>query len=268
MTTRELLVSFWDIGFVVPLLSVGALSAYAWRFRGRLQARSLFFVAAVGLFFLALSSPIGVLARGYLFSAHMLQHLLLLLAVPPLAFLGMPRENESANVSERDTGAFGYVGPWLAGVGAMWIWHERLLCNAAAVSTPVQWFQTGSLIVMGLAFWRPILTPKHGERFAPFQGILYLFSACVACTVLGVLVTFSPVEVCSAYAHPADTLGALSLLRGGWGMSPKTDQELGGVMMWVPACFVYAAAILATLGRYYAEEGRETLAPATMKERR
>ena len=255
MTTTQLLVSFWDIGLAAPLLSLAALSLFAWRARGRFEARSLFFVLAVALFFLALTSPIGVLARGYLFSAHMLQHLLLLLAVPPLVLLGLPREG--GDVSKRDTGAFGYVGPWLAGVGAMWLWHERLLCNAAATSPTVQWFQTGSLVVMGLAFWRPILAPNHAERVAPFQGMLYLFSACVACSALGILVTFSPVEVCSAYAHPVDPRGALPLLREGWGLGPKTDQELGGVMMWVPACFVYGAAILSTLARYYAEDDRE-----------
>jgi cytochrome c oxidase assembly factor CtaG len=85
-------------------------------------------------------------------------------------------------------------------------------------------------------------------------GVLYLFAACVACTVLGIVVTFSPVEVCSAYMHPVDALGVVPLLRDGWGMSCKADQELGGLLMWVPACLVYAGAILATLGRYYGEE--------------
>ena len=84
--------------------------------------------------------------------------------------------------------------------------------------------------------------------------MLYLFAACVACTVLGILVTLSPVQVCTAYAHPSDTLGALPLLRDGWGLTCKADQEIGGLMMWVPACFVYASAILATLGGYYGDE--------------
>jgi cytochrome c oxidase assembly factor CtaG len=81
----------------------------------------------------------------------------------------------------------------------------------------------------------------------------------VACTVLGILVTFSPVEVCSGYLNPVDRLGVLPLLRGGWGMSRAVDQQLGGLLMWVPACFVYSAAILATLARYYREEGSSAL---------
>jgi cytochrome c oxidase assembly factor CtaG len=184
----------------------------------------------------------------------MLQHLLLMLAVPPLVLLGLPRERDSAR--PREWTAVAYGGAWLAGVGSMWIWHARTLCNAAAVSTTVQWFQTGSLIVMGLAFWRPILAARLSDRLPTFAGVLYLFAACVGCTILGIVVTLSPVEVCSAYMHPVDSLGALPLLRDGWGLSHQADQEIGGLMMWVPACLVYAAAILATLGRYYGEENR------------
>ena len=253
MTTKELLLSAWDTGPVVPLLCVLALAAYVVRFRRRrLGARPGFFVLAVALFFVAIASPIGTLARGYLFSAHMLQHLLLVLAVPPLVLLGLPREPDSAR--PREWSALGYGGPWAAGVGAMWIWHARTLCNAAAVSTAVQWVQTGSLLVMGLAFWRPILAPRLSDRIPTFPGVLYLFAACVACTILGIMVTLSPVEVCSAYMHPVDSLGVMPLVREGWGLSHQADQEIGGLMMWVPACLVYAAAILATLGRYYREE--------------
>jgi putative membrane protein len=258
MTTKELLLSAWDTGAVVPFLCVLALAAYWAHFRRRrLGARPGFFVLAVAIFFLALASPIGTLARGYLFSAHMLQHLLLMLAVPPLVLLGLPREHDSAR--PREWSALGYGGPWAAGVGAMWIWHARTLCNAAAVSTAVQWVQTGSLVVLGLAFWRPILAPRLSDRLPVFSAVLYLFAACVACTILGIVVTLSPVEVCSAYMHPVDSLGAMPLLRDGWGLSHQADQELGGLMMWVPACLVYAGAILATLGRYYGEEHRAPL---------
>jgi cytochrome c oxidase assembly factor CtaG len=253
MTTRELLLTAWDLGPLVPLVCLAALAAYATRLGRGAGARGVFFALALLVFFVALASPIGVLARGYLFSAHMLQHLLLVLAVPALVLLGLPRPtNQDGEPREWTLRACAL--PWLAGVGAMWIWHARVLCNAAALSPAVHWFQTASLVAMGLAFWRPILAPSTAERLQPMLGVLYLFAACVACTVLGILVTFSPVEVCPAYMHPADTLGVLPLLREGWGMNCKADQEVGGLLMWVPACLVYATAILATLGRYYGEE--------------
>jgi putative membrane protein len=57
-------------------------------------------------------------------------------------------------------------------------------------------------------------------------------------------------------------MGVLPLLRDEWGLTPAADQQLGGLMMWVPACVVYGAAILATLARYYREEGVSPLAGA------
>jgi cytochrome c oxidase assembly factor CtaG len=254
MTTRDLLLGAWAPGLVVPLACAVAVALYAWRYRRRLGPRAALFALALGVFFVALASPIAVLARGYLFSAHMLQHLLLMLCVPPLVLLGLPRERGAAGDVPRRWSPIEHGGSWLAGVGAMWLWHIPVFCNAAATSTAVQGLQTVSLVVMGFAFWRPVLAPRTAHRLPAFAAIAYLFAACVACTVLGILVTFSPVEICSAYAHPVDALGALPLLRDGWGLSCKVDQEIGGLLMWVPTCFVYAGAILATLGRYYAEE--------------
>jgi putative membrane protein len=262
VTTRTLLLSAWAPTVGVSLLCAVAVLTYGVYFRGRHSARSAYFIAAVALFFLALCSPIGVLARGYLFSAHMLQHLILLLAVPPLMLLGVPRAravsrgpSASAAVRGSGGGALAFALPWLAGVGAMWLWHERTLCNAAGSSSVVQSLQTASLLALGVVFWRPILAPRMTDRFAPFAAILYLFSACIACTVLGILVTFSPVAVCSIYVHPVDTLGILLLLRDEWGLSSRVDQQLGGLIMWLPTCLVYGGAILGTLGRYYREDG-------------
>jgi cytochrome c oxidase assembly factor CtaG len=143
----------------------------------------------------------------------------------------------------------------------MWVWHAPTLCDAASQSVSVHRLQTLSLVGMGAAFWWPIFAPRAKRRLAPLAAMLYLFTACIACTVLGVLVTFSPVEVCSVYAHPVDRLGALSLLREGWGLTPKADQEIGGLMMWVPACVGYAIGILAMLGRYYGEDDGPLPAP-------
>lgn len=253
MSTRELLLT-WDSGLAIPLLCIAALAIYFLRFGIRPGARAAYFVAAVALFLVALASPIGVLARGYLFSAHMLQHLLLLLAVPPLVLLSLPRQARSG-APEKQTGALGYAAPWLAGTGAMWVWHQPALCNLAAGNAGVQWIQTASLLGLGLVFWRPVLSSRIEQRFEPFPAILYLFAACVGCSVLGIVVTFSPVEVCDIFLHPVDGLGVLPLLRDRWGLTRAADQQLGGLMMWVPACMVYTAAILSALARYYQEEG-------------
>jgi putative membrane protein len=211
--------------------------------------------------FLTLCSPINALANGYLFSAHMLQHLLLLLIVPLLILLGWPAgpvPRSFANGRLRWVNAIlrRPLATWLLGMGGMWLWHAPLLCNAAVSSVWVRRWQSVSLLAMGLAFWWPILGPWIRQRLAPLPGMIYLFTACLGCTILGIIVTFSPVEVCSVYLHPVDRLGILPLIQDQWGLTPAKDQQLGGLLMWVPACLVYFFGILGLLARWYREPGQ------------
>jgi len=110
---------------------------------------------------------------------------------------------------------------------------------------------------MGFAFWWPMMGPRNGHRLPPLTGIVYLFSACLGCTILGIILTFTPVEVCSVYLHPVDRLGILPLVQEQWGLTPAKDQQVGGLLMWVPACMIYFCAILGLLARWYNETGEE-----------
>ncbi len=256
MTTLGVFLTCWRFDGWALLLSGAAIVAYLMSERGRRSSRVLAFGAAVFFFVLALSSPIGVLSDGYLFSAHMLKKLLLVLIVPPLALMGLaPR---ASGRSRLDALLMRPIVTWGLGVSAMWLWHAPTLCDASASIAAVARFQEISLVVMGAAFFRPIVGPNVDARLPPLGGALYLFTACVACTLLGVLVTFSPVSLCSVFLHPNDRLGVLPLLRNGWGMSPERDQQIGGLFMWVPACLVYGAGILGLLGRWYRADSEPT----------
>jgi putative membrane protein len=248
MDSWGLFTSCWRLDPLALAVTVAAAIAYLAPGR-RFGVRLLPSTAALLIFVLALASPIGQLADGYLFSAHMLQHLLLVLVVPPLLLLGV-----APALRARAPGRVGRlllrpVVAWGLGVGAMWLWHEQTLCNAASQSGIVHRVQELSLLGMGTAFWWPILAPREESRLPPLGGVAYLFTACVACTLLGVLITFSPVEVCSVFAHPVDRLGVMPLVRDGWGLTAEKDQQVGGLLMWVPACLVYGAGILGVLGR-------------------
>jgi cytochrome c oxidase assembly factor CtaG len=248
MTTAQFILSGWTWNPAVLVIGACALAIYVAVFRVR--RRVGWFAAALAVFLLTLLSPLNTLADGYLFSAHMAQHILLLLIVPALLLLSLPRTLSFA-VGPRIF-AHPLVG-WLAGVGAMWLWHAPALCNAAVVSRPVHALQTVSLLVLGSVFWRQILAPCEEERLSPPRAIFYLFSACVACSVLGIIITFSPVTVCSIYTMPPDDhLGMLQTIRTGWGFSPERDQQIGGLLMWVPMCLIYLTAILAQMVRWFA----------------
>src|SRR5439155_18622237 len=142
---------------------------------------------------------------------------------------------------------------WVAGVGAMWLWHAPALCNAATTSRTVSAIQTTSLLLMGSLFWWQVLAPRDAERLSPATGIVYLFTACTACSVLGIILTFAPVSICSVYQQPVDRLGMLGTIRGGWGLTSDRDQQIGGLLMWVPMCLIYLAAILAQLARWHSD---------------
>lgn len=248
MTIQQFLTYAWTWNTVVFVASAAAFLAYVWAFG--VNRRIVYLLAGLCVFVLTFCSPLNALAAGYLFSAHMLQHILLLLIVPALLLMSLPRSVSLGPRSWLISNPF--VG-WISGVGAMWLWHARPLCNAAVSSQLVNAVQISSLLLLGGIFWQQILAPREDERMLPPGAVLYLFSACVACSILGILITFSPVSVCPIYAQPmADRAGILNLVRSTWGITPDKDQQIGGLLMWVPMCLVYLSAIIAQLGRWFA----------------
>src|SRR5689334_25317933 len=137
MTTYQFFTTVCTCNSIVLILSALALIGYFLAF-GR-RGMPLYFAGAVAVFLLAFISPFSALANGYLFSAHMVQHILLVLIVPALFLLSLPQ-----SFSLRSPLA--YLGHplvgWIAGVSAMWLWHAPALCNAAATSGTVSAIQT------------------------------------------------------------------------------------------------------------------------------
>lgn len=213
--------------------------------RDATRAACTCFLGGVLLLLLDLVSPIDALADGYLFSAHIIQHFLLALVIPPLLLLGLPA------VDMRLPAAFRPPLTWSLGVGTMVIWHIPAFFNAALASDGLHIFQHLSFLATGVIFWWPVLGPAQEQRLPAGVAVPYLFAACTACSLLGAAITFGPSGLYPAYLHPEDALGILPLIRNGWGLSAKDDQQLGGLLMWVPGCFVYLSAILATVSRWY-----------------
>jgi cytochrome c oxidase assembly factor CtaG len=246
MTTYQFLTRAWTWNSIVLSLVIVSSVGY-WLAFGR-RGRPLYFAGAIVVFLLALVSPLNALASGYVFSAHMVQHILLVLIVPALLLLSLPRSFSLRASLTHPT--YRFAG-WVAGVGAMWLWHAPSLCNAAATSRTVSAIQTISLLLMGSLFWWQVIAPREEQRLSPPAAIVYLFTACTACSVLGIILTFSPVSICPVYQEPVDRLGILGAIRGDWGLTSARDQEIGGLLMWVPMCAIYAAAILAQMARWH-----------------
>jgi putative membrane protein len=85
----------------------------------------------------------------------------------------------------------------------------------------------------------------------PHLAAMYLFAGCLGCSLLGIYVAFSPVSVCPLYSAPTGSSELLTLVRDQWGLTPRIDQQVGGLLMWVPACLVYVGAILTKISAWY-----------------
>lgn len=214
-----------------------------------------FWMAGVALLLFDLVSPLDTLADSYLFSAHIVQHFLLALVIPPLLLLGTPRGFAEAALRRpaigKIEGALGHPPiSWLLGVGTMLIWHVPAFFYAALANDSLHVFQHLSFLVTGTIFWWPIAGPLQDRRLPTLGAVSYLFSACLSCGLLGAFLTFGPVGLYPAYLHSPQP--------GIWGLDPKSDQQLGGLLMWIPGCFVYLSAILWKVRSWYgAPESRE-----------
>jgi putative membrane protein len=225
------------------------------------EREALFFVSGFTVLAIALLSPVHT-AGTALFSAHMIQHELLMAIGAPLLVLGRPalplmwglpvpvRKPVGRLLSTR---AFRRVwavltrplAAFLAHGAAIWIWHTPRLYDASITSELVHTAQHMSFLVTALIFWWSVFPAR---RLNGRQGyaIVYLFLTGIHTTLLGALFTIADTPLFSAYA------GASTLA---WGLTPLEDQQLGGLIMWVPGGLVYLAAALYLMLTFIRESG-------------
>jgi putative membrane protein len=263
VTTTQLLHQAWDFE---PSIIVGCALlpvAYLAFVRPLAASRFGFFTGGALLLFLTLTGPLDYLGDSYLFSAHMLEHLLLILAVPPLLLLGIPEpavrrllaHSRVVAVTERVLGR-PFVA-WLLAMGTLYAWHAPALYNAALADERIHALEHLSFLVTATIFWWPVLSPLPEHRLTGPVAIAYLFLASIGNDVLGVLLTFAPPGLYPLYTRSAGSSATLAFIRNDWGLDPKADQQLGGLLMWVVGMLFFLWAILAAYGRWYVKSGAE-----------
>jgi cytochrome c oxidase assembly factor CtaG len=214
--------------------------------------------------FVALVSPLHPLGE-VLFSAHMTQHELLMLVAAPLVVLGRP---VVAFLWAMPAGGARLVGGWSRGAWfqrawrvltnplaawaihavALWVWHVPFLFQATLRSDLVHTLQHVSFLGSALLFWWALI---HGPRglMGYGVGVLYLFTTSIHSGVLGALITFARWVIYPAYNESTQS----------WGLTALEDQQLGGLIMWVPAGLVYIVAGLALCAGWMRESERRVL---------
>jgi cytochrome c oxidase assembly factor CtaG len=216
------------------------------------------FVAGWILLLIGLVSPLHRLGE-VLFSAHMAQHELLMAAAAPLLVLGRPLLALLWALPMRwrkTVGSWAAAPPvrslwstlsrpvtaWTLHALAIWLWHAPPLYQATLQSETVHTLQHLSFLGTGLLFWWSLFRGREGRLGAPF-AVVYLFTTAVHTSLLGALLTFS-----SRLWYPI-----YSSSTAAWGLTPLEDQQLAGVIMWVPAGLAYVIATLAIAGSWLKE---------------
>jgi putative membrane protein len=218
------------------------LAGRAGEARGITIGQRACFVAGWLLLVLALFSPLDALGER-LFWVHMVQHELLMAVAAPLLVLSRPLEALAWGIpraAARPMGRLHRLGDpiiaWTLHALAIWAWHVPLLFNLALADEGVHKLQHASFFVTGLLFWHSLWRrtghPREGVALAS------LFTTMLHMGVLGALLTFAATPW---YAFPATQAHGLTALE---------DQQLGGLVMWVPGGLPYLVAALAIVGRY------------------
>jgi putative membrane protein len=234
--------------------------------------RPISYIAGLLVIALALVSPIDVLVQ-QLFFVHMIQHLLLIMIAPPLLLLpnpmpfllwGLPDGLRRSvgrglgRVLNKDsmTGSLIRKATTPAVIYLLFIivvfgWHDPDLYNAALRSDLVHDIEHITFFLAGMLFWWQIIGagPIIHKQFGRIGRIAFTLAAIPPNMALGIVLAFTPVVV---YTHYNDVPRLLN-------MSPLTDQQLSGIIMWIPGSMMYIiAALILIAGLLKGEDAKPT----------
>lgn len=255
---------------VIGIIGLGALYEWGARVAARgHQDRSLApaapqrrhricYYAGLATMFLSLNGWLHDLSDGYLFSAHMVQHLMLALVVAPLLVMGttgamlrpllrLPGVAPVARWVTNPVRCFAIFNVVIAG------WHLPPLYNYALAHHPVHIVQHLMFLAASVLMWWPILSPLPELPRLSYPGqMLYLFLMSIPMAIVSVYIAYSDSLLYPMYASAPRIFG----------ISPMDDQLIGGLIMWIPGGLYFYSVISVIFFRWQQRDGVETRAGA------
>jgi putative membrane protein len=239
------------------------------------------FIGGLLALFVAFVSPVHSLSSELLW-VHMVQHVLLVLVAAPLLVVGAPLVPMTLALPLswrrriRQVGRIGWLRSvghlstrplcaWMLSLAALWAWHAPGPYDAAVKNGAVHALEHLSFLATAILFWWVAIRPgfrrrssgglgglKQGggaERGSPPGGseVLYVITAGIQSGALGAVLTFAGSPLYPAYTHAVAR----------WGLTPLQDQQLAGLIMWIPAGMVYVVAAGALFVRWLLTMERE-----------
>jgi putative membrane protein len=250
---------------VIPLaVAAGLFVAGARRRRNKpdwSDAQAFFFSAGWLTLVVALVSPVHRLGA-QLFSVHMGQHELLMIIAAPLLVLSQPllwflwalpqswREAAGRWAKQPRVAALWAVMTvpvfvWLLHGATLWAWHIPWLYEASVEFEWVHALQHTTFLFTALLFWWTLVHGRHG-RLGYGMAVVYCFTTALHTSILGALMTFAQQVWYPIYEGRT----------AAFHLTPLEDQQIGGLIMWVPAGLVFIVLGLWLLGAWINESGR------------
>ncbi|HSY82460.1 MAG TPA: cytochrome c oxidase assembly protein [Gemmatimonadaceae bacterium] len=244
------------------VIGIGALGGlYVWRSRveGKrpTTGQGIAFAGGLLAMFLALNGPLHDLSDYDLFSAHMVQHLVLIFVVAPLLVAGTP------GWMLRPALGFPGVGPvarWLTGPKQAFVifnlmmigWHLPGPYNLAMAVHPVHIVEHLMFLAAAVLMWWPFLSPLPELPRLAYPGqMLYCFLLSIPMSIVAIYITMAERILYPAYEAAPRV----------WGLSPLDDQKLGGLIMWIPGGIVFYI-IMSIVFFKWAQRGEDHAAAA------
>jgi len=173
---------------------------------------------AVALLALVFVSPLCALSSA-LFAARVVHHVLLVAAIAPLLAIAFPVARLGSPPLALLVAAHAVI---------LWLWHAPGPYAWGLASVAAYWLMQGTLLASAWLLWRAILAPAT----EPGAALLALVATIAQMGLLGALIAFAPRALYAVHFASAEA----------WGMSPLADQQLAGLLMWVPAILPYLGA--------------------------
>ncbi len=230
----------WDFHESIVIGTALLAVAYGWALRRWFPRRGLKGVAATGtqqacyygglvVMYLSLDGPLHHLADELLFSAHMLQHMLLQLVWAPLFVLGIPAWLWQALYELPGAGRFGrtLASPWpafWAFQAAMWVWHLPRLYNLALEVHAWHIVEHLCFMATAVVFWFVVIAPLPQLARSLPKRMAFIFLNMTAMKTLGLILTMSSLIIYPFYISAPRVFG----------IDVLSDQQVGGMIMWMP----------------------------------
>ncbi|MBC7843060.1 MAG: cytochrome c oxidase assembly protein [Gemmatimonadaceae bacterium] len=228
----------WNAWTIHPSTVIG-LTALGWLYFRRARsaegvgpstAQRVAFTSGLLLLFIILNGPLHDLSDFYLFSGHMVQHLIMELIVPPLLITGTPGWMLRPALQWPVLRWFApriTSGPMAFAIFniTLCFWHIPALYNLALLHHNVHIVQHLTFLVASVLMWWPFLSPLPELPRLSFPGqMLYCFLMTIPMSVVAIYIAMADTVLYPLYASSPRL----------WGLTPKMDQLIGGLIMWVP----------------------------------